>query len=76
MPKLKIIDGLVYNEEKTCVAVMADLPPDEREEIEKAIQFGSEAAPALVRLMEKINSGSFKPRQIVKDIENIYNKYK
>lgn len=74
--KLTVRNGLVYNEDGTCVLVMADLPPEEAEAVEKVIEFGSEAAPALVKLMEDINSGSFKPRSIVKEIESIYNKYK
>jgi len=73
---LKVRNGMVFDESNTCVAVIADLPPDTAEEVERAIEFGSEAAPALVKFMDEINSGKFKPRKIVREIEDIHNKYK
>ena len=67
---------MVYNDQGICVAVIADLPPDIAEDVEQTIEFGSEAAPAITKFIDQINSGSFKPRSVVKELEMIANKYK
>lgn len=73
---LKVKKGLVYNEDGVCVAVITDLPDDIAEEVERTIEFGSEAAPAIGKFIEQVNSGSFKPRSVVKELEKIADKYK
>lgn len=73
---LKVRNNMVFKEDGTCVAVLADLPPDELEEVERAIEYGSEAAPAIDNFLNQVNSGKFKPRATVKELEKIADKYK
>lgn len=74
---LKVRNGFVYNQDGVVVAIMADSLPDEMaEEAERIIEFGSEAAPALTKFIDQINSGSFKPRMVVRELEKIADKYK
>lgn len=74
---LKVRNGFVYNEEGVIVMIMADyLSPEVQEEVERIVEFGSEAAPAVERFIQEVNSGSFKPRSVVKKLEEIANRYK
>lgn len=75
---LKVRNGFVYNQEDgNIVAVISDALSDEIAiEVERTIEFGSEAAPAVEEFIKKVNSGSFKPRAVVKELEEIANRYK
>lgn len=72
--KLKIKDGMIWNEDET--RVIAVLTEDATEIEERAIELGSEAVPIIERFVADVNSGSFKPREAVKRFENILEKHK
>lgn len=74
---LKIRNGIVYMEDGSIAAVISDTLPDEiAMEVERIIEFGSEAVPAVENFISEVNSGSFKPRAVVKKLEEIANRYK
>lgn len=70
--KLKIRNGMVWNEDDRVIAVLTE---DATEQDERTIELGSEAVPAIEEFIEKVNSGSFKPRTAVKEFENLIEKY-
>ena len=70
---LKVRNGGIYREDGVKVAVLTN---EATEQDEIAIEFGSEAAPALTKFVDQVNSGSFKPRTVVKELEKIAEKYR
>lgn len=75
--RLIVKNGFIYNEAGVIVMIMADyLSPEVQEEVERVVEFGSEAVPAVEKFIDEVNSGSFKPRSVVKRFEEIANRYK
>lgn len=70
--KLKVKGEFLMNEEGTIIAVFTE---DVTEAEERAIELGSEAIPILENFVTQVNSGSFKPRAVVKQLEILLDKY-
>jgi len=73
---LKIKKGIIY----TCEDGLEDNPigslfETATEEEEKIIECGSELLPAVQKFIDDVNSGKFKPRSVVKDLEKILEKH-
>lgn len=73
---LKIKRGVIY----ACEEGLDDKPigslfDNATEEEERLIECGSEVIPAVEQFIAKVNSGTLKPRAIVKEFESILNKY-
>jgi hypothetical protein len=73
---LKIKKGVIYS----CEPGVEDKPigsifENATEEEERLIECGSEVIPAVEEFIKNVNSGTFKPRSVVKEFENILQKY-
>lgn len=73
---LKIKKGVIY----ACIEGFEDKPigsifDSATEAEERLIECGSEVVPAVEEFIAKVNSGSFKPRAVVKEFEQILQKY-
>lgn len=73
---LKIKKGVIY----ACEEGLEDRPigsifDTANEEDERIIECGSETVKAVEEFVEEVNSGSFKPRQVVRRFEEILQKY-
>jgi len=65
-------DGIIYAcEEGLEDRAIGALFPNATEEDERIIECGSEALPAIEKFVEEVNSGSFKPRSVVKEFEQL-----
>ncbi len=52
---LKVRNGFVYDENGVIVMIMADYLPDEvQEQVERTVEFGSEAAPAVEQFIKEL----------------------
>lgn len=71
--KLKIKNGIIYTEIGDIVGTIVDNSPDE---VERTIEVGSKALVAIQGFVDKVNSGSFKPRSAVKEFEKLLEEYK
>lgn len=74
--RIVVLKGVIYAREDG----MEDRPigsvfPSATEMDEKVIAGGSEALEAVKNFVDEVNSGSFKPRAVVKDLERILDKY-
>lgn len=70
--KMKIKDGLIYNEFDIAIgSVFEDATDEERSVLESS----GEMADAVISFVENINSGSHKPRAAAKEFERIIDKY-
>lgn len=74
--KLKIRNGVIYS----CEEGLEDKPigsifPTASEKEERIIECGSEVLPAVVAFIEKVNTGTLKPRAAVKEFESILLRY-
>lgn len=73
---LKIKKGIIY----LCEEGLEDNPigsifDNVTDETEQIIECGAELLPAVQDFVKAVNSGSFKPRTIVKTLEAILDKY-
>lgn len=66
-------NGGIFNEDGIKVGVLT--AEGNTPMVKRTIEFGSEAAPALTKVIADVNSGSFKPRALVKALELIAEKY-
>jgi hypothetical protein len=74
--KLKIRNGVIY----ACEEGLEDRPigsifDSASEEDERIIECGSETVRAVEEFVAEVNSGSFKPRTVVRRFEEILQKY-
>lgn len=70
--KLKVKNGIIYDmEDETIKGTISD----DSFEVQRVIECGSEALPAIQEFVEEVNSGSFKPRTAVKRFEKLLEKY-
>jgi len=69
--KLKIKNGFVYDED-VMIAVLTDYAKPEHE---RAIQMGSESVDMVEGFVNRVNTGSFRPRHEVKEFEKLLHKY-
>lgn len=72
---LKIKNGVIYSCVDGLENPIGTVFPNATDEEERLIKCGSEVVPAVKEFIEKVNKGSFKPRAIVKEFEQILNKY-
>lgn len=56
----------------TLIGILTDEANDNDEKI---IQAASEVLPAVERFIESVNSGNYKPRSVVRELEILINKY-
>ena len=70
--KLKVKNGVIYDMEDDTIKGTVS---DDSFEIQRVIECGSEALPAIEEFIRDVNSGSFKPRTAVKKFENLLEKY-
>ncbi|MEO6452581.1 MAG: DEAD/DEAH box helicase family protein [Ginsengibacter sp.] len=70
--KWKIKNGLVVDQEGMIVAT---LPDNSKEENERVIRVAPEAIEAIRIFVDRVNSGTFKPRSAVKEFEKILEIY-
>lgn len=76
--KLKIKNGIIYACEEfegSSDRAIGSLFPTATEEDERIIECGSETVKAVEEFIEKVNTGSFKPRAVVKEFESILAKH-
>lgn len=70
--KLKVKNGVIYDlEDDTIKGTVSD----DSFEIQRVIECGSEALPAIEEFIREVNSGSFKPRMTVRKFEQLLEKY-
>jgi hypothetical protein len=70
--KLKVKNGVIYDmEDETIKGTVSD----DSFEVQRVIECGSEALPAIEEFVAEVNSGSFKPRTAVKKFEKLLEKY-
>ena len=70
--KMKIKDGLIYNELDVAIgAVFQDATDEER----NAIESSGEMTEAVLSFVENVNSGTHRPRAASKEFERIIDKY-
>lgn len=67
-----IRNGVVRDEEGTVVAM---LPDDVDQFNERTIEGAPEAFEAIRSFIEEVNSGTFKPRKVVKEFETLLSRY-
>lgn len=72
---LKIRNGIIYVSEEGIDRAIGTILDGVEELPEKTIECGSEIIPAVQNFIKEVNSGSFKPRKIVKELEDILHKY-
>lgn len=73
--KLKVRNGQLINlEDNVVLATMTEEGNDP--EVERLLEFGAEAVPAVEQFIADVNSGTFKPRTVVKEFEKLVDKYK
>lgn len=70
--KLRIKNGIIYDEFDTILGSLSDDIPDD---VEKTIECGSDAIPIIKDVIDQVNSGKFKPRSIIKEFEKLLEKY-
>lgn len=70
--KLKVKNGVIYDMEDNTIKGTVS---DDSFEIQRVIECGSEAIPAIEEFVADVNSGIFKPRTAVKKFEQILEKY-
>lgn len=70
--KIKIRNGIIYGEEDVILGTIADGVSGY---VEKSIEAGSEALPAIMDFIDQVNSGKLKPRSATKKFEEILSKY-
>lgn len=70
--KLRVKNGIIYDEFDSIVGSLNDGVSDD---IERTIECGSDAIPIIQKVVDEVNSGSFKPRSIVKEFEKLLEKY-
>lgn len=73
---LRIKKGIIY----ACEDGLEDRPlgsvfDTATEEDEKLIECGSELLPVVEKFVSDVNSGKFKPRAVVKDLERVLEKH-
>jgi len=65
-------DGIIYAcEEGFEDRAIGTLFPNATEEDERIIECGSEAIPIVEEFIEKVNSGKFTPKTVVKEFEQL-----
>lgn len=70
--RLKIRNGIIYNlEDDRIMGTISDDSP----EVERIIECGSEAVPAIEEFVENVKRGKFHPKKQVKAFEDLLNKY-
>lgn len=69
--RLKIRNGIIYDEDGCIVGTAPDVTP----EIERVIEGGSEALQEIEGFVAEINSGKFKPRVVARRFEQLLDKY-
>lgn len=70
--KLKVKNGIIYDlDDDTIKGTVSD----DSFEVDKVIECGSEAIPAIEEFVREVNSGTFKPRLAVKRFEKLLEKY-
>ena len=70
--KLKIKDGIIYNEIDVAIGTVNNLATDEDL---KAIQIGSEAVPMLEGFVSDVETGRFKPKALFNTFKSLLEKY-
>lgn len=70
--RLKIRNGFIYDEDEKIVGT---LDPEAGETVEKTIEAGSEAIPAIMTFLQNSNQGSMKPKANHKMFQAILDKY-
>ncbi len=74
--KIRIKDGFFYRVEEGADPVIIGVCTDGFSDIdERIIECGTEALPAVEKFIADVNSGSFKPRTAVKELERVLDKY-
>lgn len=65
-------DGVIYAcEEGVEDRAIGALFPNATEEDERTIECGSEALPVIEQFIEKVNTGKFTPKTVVKEFEQL-----
>lgn len=73
---LKIKKGVIYAcEEGMEDRAIGSVFDTATEEDERIIECGSEVLPAVENFVNEVNSGKFKPRAVVRDLENVLAKH-
>lgn len=70
--KLRIRNGFIYRDDDQIVGTLILDDP----EIERAIELGTEALPAIEEFIIKVNSGKFTPRTTTRQFEALIEKHK
>lgn len=75
---LKIKNGFIFDDDGLAHAVVVQeaITPEDQERFETTIELGSELIPAVEKFISDVNSGKFKPRSVVKELESILSKHK
>lgn len=72
---IRIRNGIIYKVEYDVEFVIGTIVDGTSEEAEKTLECGAEIIPVVENFMKEVNSGKFKPRKIVKELEKILDKY-
>lgn len=69
--RLRIRDGIIYNEDGGIVGTAPNVTP----EVERTIEGGSEAIQEIEKFVEDQRTGKFRPRTATKRFEQLLEKY-
>lgn len=72
---IKIRNGIIYRVEYGTEIAIGTILDGASEDVEKTIECGAEVLPAVEKFIKDVNSGAFKPRKLVKSLEQILEKY-
>lgn len=72
---IKIKKGVIYRLENEIETPIGSLFDHATDEDEKTIECGVEMLPKVQEFIDNVNSGSFKPRSVVKELESVLRKY-
>ena len=72
---IRIRTGIIYRVEEGIEFPIGSLFDGASEIDEKTIECGSEIVPAVEKFILEVNSGTFKPRKVVKELEKILDRH-